>query len=372
MILGPLYKVDSKGKIRVLSIEVDHGRYRVISGLEDGAKTTNKWTLTLPKNMGRANATTAEEQATKEAQAKFDKKLREDYFKTKEEAQTTKLFKPQLATESEKVDMDKVWEENEYVLADPKLDGMRLTTNLNRYQSRTGRNVPTAAWIFADLVPFLKMHPDVVLDGELYNHTYHDNFEDLMSLARRDKLSKEDESNARTLLQFHVYDMVDPHRPNMTAEQRKHWLDKMLPTGDRIKLVRYEKVYSAEELRVANKHYLSLGYEGTVIRLPNDPYKNGRSKKMIKIKEFITEEFTIIDILSGKGNRGNIAGKVIVDVNGVEVGCGIRGNWDYCAALLLNKDKYINKEATIRFFEWTEDKSLRFPVCIDVARWEHE
>ncbi len=372
MILGPLYKVDSKGKIRVISMEIDHGRYRVISGLEDGAKITNKWTNTLPKNTGRANATTSEEQAKKEANAKYEKKLREDYFETKEEALATKLFKPQLATESEKVDMDKVWSINDYLIQDPKLDGMRLTTQLDRYQSRTGRNVPTAAWVYTELVPFLRLHPDIVLDGELYNHTYRDNFEDLMSLARRDKLSDEDESNARTLLQFHVYDMVDFNNPNITAIERKEWLEENLPTSNRIKLVRYEKVYDKQELKTANKYNLSLGYEGSVVRTPTSTYKQGRSKNMLKIKEFLTAEFTIIDILPGKGNRTDIAGRVIVDVNGIEVGCGIRGSWEYCKALLESADKYINKEATIRFFEWTKDKSLRFPVCIDVARWDHE
>jgi hypothetical protein len=93
---------------------------------------------------------------------------------------------------------------------------------------------------------------------------------------------------------------------------------------------------------------------------------------MLKYKDFKTAEFTIIDIPPGKGNRSDIAGRIIVDVHGAEVGCGIRGSWDYCKELLLNKNNYINKDATIRFFDWTEDGSLRFPVCIDVARWEYE
>ena len=372
MILGPLYKVDSKGKTRVISVEVEEDRFRVISGLEDGAKITNKWTICKPKNIGRANATTAEDQAQKEAQAKIDKKLRGDYFITKEEAHGTKLFKPQLAIEAKLEDIQALLNMYGYLLIDPKLDGMRLVCDPKTYKSRTGRPVPTAQWIYEDLEDYFATFPNITLDGELYNHTYRDNFEDLMSLARKDKLTSEQESNSRTLLQYHVYDLVLKDLPGLDAEKRKDFLSKTLVTGDRIKLVRYVKVTTVEEFKRTHKQNLLDGYEGSMIRVPTAPYKNGRSKFMLKYKDFKTAEFTIIDILPGKGNRGDIAGRIIVDVNGTKVGCGIRGSWEYAAELLKDRIYYLNKDATIRFFEWTEDGSLRFPVCIDVARWDHE
>lgn len=372
MILGPLYKVDSKGKIRVLSIEVDGGRYRVISGLEDGAKITNKWTNTLPKNTGRANATTAEEQALKESQAKYDKKLREGYFKTKEGAHSSEFFRPQLANELEKKDVQDLLDKHGYLLMDPKLDGMRLICKPTSYKSRRGLDVPTAQWVYEDLIPFFKIYPNITLDGELYNHTYRDNFEDLMSLARRTKLTSEQKSNSRTLLQYHIYDMLNEDKPSMSAIARKVWLNLALTTGDRIKLVRYVKVTTIEEFEKAHQQNLLDGYEGSMIRVPTEPYKNGRSKFMLKYKDFKTAEFTIINILPGKGNRSDIAGSIIVNVDGISVGCGIRGSWEYAAELLKNKHNYINKDATIRFFSYTDEGSLRFPVLIDLDRWEYE
>ena len=375
MILGPLYKIDSKGKVRVISVEVDGDKFRVISGLEDGAKTTNKWTTCKAKNVGRANATTAEEQAFKEAAAKYDKKLREDYFASKEQAQETYLFKPMLAKEATDDDIIALLKEHDYLLVDPKLDGMRLITTQKTYRSRRGKDVPTAQWVHKDLEDFFEVFPNVTLDGELYNHTYRDNFGDLMSLARKGTskpLTPEQRSNSRKLLQYYVYDAYYKDCPGYDAHRRKDLLRKTLITGDRVKLLRYEKVTTLEEFEAAHKRNLQEGYEGSIIRVPTEPYKQGRSKFMLKYKDFKTAEFTIIDILPGKGNRSDIAGRVIVDVNGVEVGCGIRGDWEYAHGLLKNRNEYINKDATIRFFEWTEDGSLRFPVCIDVARWEHE
>ena len=88
----------------------------------------------------------------------------------------------------------------------------------------------------------------------------------------------------------------------------------------------------------------------------------------MKIKQFITEEYVIDDILEGTGNRSGIAGTVVVYAGNVRVGCGIRGTWTYAKELLQNKLDLIGKVATIRHFGATQDGSLRFPICIDINR----
>ena len=79
MKLPTLYKKTTVGKVQTWQIVVDGDKYRTISGQQDGKKIQNNWTTCFPKNVGRANATTGEEQAIKEAVAKHDKKLESGY-----------------------------------------------------------------------------------------------------------------------------------------------------------------------------------------------------------------------------------------------------------------------------------------------------
>jgi len=374
MKLPTLYKVDSKGKVRTFEIEVIDDKYRTITGTDDGKKITTEWTTAKPMNVGRSNATTAEEQALKEAKAKWDKKLASNYYDSKDKAVTfeRKFFEPMLAIEIQKIGIDELFTKYGSLLVDPKLDGMRFVASKDSALSRRGKPVPAATWIVKDLLEFHSLYPSVVLDGELYNHDYRDNFEGLMSLARKQKLTNDDLSKTRTQLKYYIYDMYDQDRPDMSAEERKQWLDEHVLPGPRIQVVRYEIVTTKEELNKAHELNIAQGYEGSIVRIPSAAYKNGRSKNLLKYKSFKTAEFPIIDIVSGKGNRSEIAGTVFVRVNGATVGCSIKGSWEYARQLLEDRDKLIGKDATIRFFDWTSDGSLRFPVCIDVDRWENE
>ena len=80
MKLPTIYKKTKTGKIQEWTIEVKGSQYRTISGQTDGEKITNNWSDCDIKNAGRSNATTPEEQAIKEAEAKRKKKLESGYF----------------------------------------------------------------------------------------------------------------------------------------------------------------------------------------------------------------------------------------------------------------------------------------------------
>ena len=80
-----LYKKDSKGKIRTISIWSDNGYLNQSSGLLDGKKVLHT-KLCAFKNIGKSNETTPIEQANLEALAIIKNKLTEGYFETIEEA----------------------------------------------------------------------------------------------------------------------------------------------------------------------------------------------------------------------------------------------------------------------------------------------
>ena len=91
-----IYKLDSKGKVRVLEVTTNEGNLIQTSGLLDGKKVEHK-KLCKPKNIGKVNETTEVTQSEFEAEALIVKKLREGYFKTIEEAESVKVILPILA-----------------------------------------------------------------------------------------------------------------------------------------------------------------------------------------------------------------------------------------------------------------------------------
>ncbi len=361
-----LYKVDSKGKIRIFNVEVEGEKFRMTTGLEDGKKTTSKWKTCKAKNVGRSNSTTPCEQADNEAVAKYEKKLAEHYYETREEALANPdaFFKVMLALKVEEVKVKPTLP----VIADPKLDGMRLVENTNYSLSRRGKPVPAAQWIDEELRDFLDANPNITLDGEIYNHEFHEDFNTLMSIARRDKMNDDQKEIAKTKLEYHVYDFFDSDHPDMSAIDRKHKLALFPIYSDRIKEVPFIQIYDWDILEELKGQHLEDGYEGTIIRTYDSAYEHKRSKNLLKIKQFVTEEFPVLDITPGDGNRHDIAGRIHVDVAGVSVGCGLRGSWEHCRVLLDNRDEYIGKLATIRHFGLTKDGSLRHGTCVDINR----
>ena len=94
-----LYKKDTKDKIRQWSISTGKdgsGHYYEISfGEVDGAIQSSRTHVTSGKNIGRANATTAEEQCLAEAEALYKKQMdRKGYS---EDVPDTAPLKPMLA-----------------------------------------------------------------------------------------------------------------------------------------------------------------------------------------------------------------------------------------------------------------------------------
>ena len=95
----------------------------------------------------------------------------------------------------------------------PKLDGVRCLIQYDNSAviaySRTGKVWKNIDHILESLVTFFKKYPDVILDGELYNHAFKDDFESIISMVRKTKPTDEDRSKSRTNVQFHCYDIVD-------------------------------------------------------------------------------------------------------------------------------------------------------------------
>ena len=276
-------------------------------------------------------------------------------------------LKPMLA---HKFDGNRVdWSQRVYI--QPKLDGVRCLFTKDGAFSRTGKQFMNLAHIELALTSFFKDNPDVILDGELYNHKLKRDFEKIISLVRKQKPTADDRLDAQHLVQFHVYDyfdgvMYDSYKTRM----------QQLVTSDiydaQIKYVPAKLVDSYNYARKLHQEFLDQGYEGSIIRL-DGLYKHGRSYDLMKFKDFSDTEATIIGYETGKGKREGTLGKFIMqDDDGNKFGCppGKGYNYKDLTNMLNNIGEYIGKRATFTYFQRTQAGSYRHPLFKCIRNYE--
>lgn len=393
--LPTLYKRDTAGRIREWTVEYgydddDNAGTRTVSGLTDGKKVTSVWNITEAKNVGKVNATNAREQAVSEAQSLWDINVEKEYFENVADIDSYTKFKPMLAHDYTKRPQSQGWSQ-------PKLDGIRCIADKNGLWTRSGKEITSCPHIWDAIGPILRRNPNMVFDGELYNHELKEDFNKITSLVRKVKTTEADRTEAAKLVQYHVYDCYDHDQPNLTFNQRDRLFtnifllvqdDKIVSSEstksttyealsdtqprvqDVIKLVEALRGNDQEELDSMYRYYLEQGYEGQMVR-NSTPYEFKRSKNLLKRKEFITEEFRVVEVLEGSGNWAGYAKRFVLEMaDGTQFGSNVRGSQDQLRALLHADEQ--PTWATCRYFELTPDGVPRFPVVIDYGIGERE
>tara|TARA_B100000900_G_scaffold249082_2_gene211992 strand:- start:418 stop:1266 length:849 start_codon:yes stop_codon:yes gene_type:complete len=280
-------------------------------------------------------------------------------------------YKPMLAYPVS----DKPIDYKSVVFMQPKLDGVRCLIQCNPNKmviaySRNGKEWKNIDHILNELIPFFAEHPNVVLDGELYNHNFKDDFESIISMVRKTKPTDEARVESAKHVQFHCYDVIDEKQEHYSA--RRNFLVQFLPISNCVKHVFTQLVSSEKEAKKVHKTNLANGYEGSIVRI-NDVYKCGRSWSLRKFKDFHDAEANIVGYEEGKGKRAGTLGKFLMqDDEGIDFGCppGKGHNYKDLALMLKNIHKYIGQRATFTFFERTKANSYRHPQFKCIRNYE--
>ena len=285
-------------------------------------------------------------------------------------------YKPMLAYPVNNKPID--YSKNVYI--QPKLDGVRCLIQYNPPRkksvkfgdvvaySRTGKQWKNIDHITAKLVDFFKKHPNSVLDGELYNHDFKDDFESIISMVRKTKPTAEDRLISRKNVQFHCYDMINKH---MVFSDRNKWLANNVPISYCVKPVNTWMV-NEEQAKKIHRVNLDNGYEGSIVRL-DEPYQSKRSFSLRKFKDFHDAEANIVGYEEGKGKRTGTLGKFIMqDDDGNQFGCppGKGHNYKDLAKMLTEIHKYMGQRATFTYFERTKAGSYRHPLFKCIRNYE--
>ena len=277
------------------------------------------------------------------------------------------MIKPMLA---HKFDKDRIdWSQPVYI--QPKLDGVRCLFTKDGAFSRTGKQFMNVQHIEDSLREFFKQKPDMILDGELYNHSLKNDFEKIISLVRKQKPTEQDRLNASQMIQYHVYDYIsDDYQEYKSRMNNLVCSDiynrQILPVAAML-------VDSYNYARDLHVEFLNVGYEGSIIRNGTGIYKHGRSYDLMKFKDFHDTEATIVDYQEGKGKRAGTLGKFIMqDDDGNIFGCppGKGYNYSDLKCMLENIHKYMGQRATFTYFQRTNAGSYRHPLFKGLRNYE--
>jgi len=119
-------------------------------------------------------------------------------------------------------------------------------------------------------------------------------------------------------LLWHLFDYITPETRNIPYHQRYAALESTVHAikgeypdqGQHLHVVPVIIVDDIDELIAQHQEWVSLGYEGSILRDPDGLYKEGRSTAieggLLRIKDFVEEEFLITGIEEGQQNN-NVA-----------------------------------------------------------------
>ena len=359
-----LYAKASSGDITVWRCWTQGGVLWVEWG-KHGGKLQRKKFDCEPKNPGKANATTAEEQAVKEAAAKFVKQRKKKYFLTPDDALTKLNLKPMLAKGwkdlSARAKSKMTWP----VMCQPKLDGRRsfgLRRNGSAGLLSRGGETYIVQHVIDDLEATLP--EDAVLDGELYIHGASRQY--IGSLITRPRAES-------VQLEYHVYDVTQLSEQTVRSEHRPNILSQWYAANsqflDSVKLVETTLAYSEADIIRLHDQWVEQGYEGAIVRLYGGLYRFAhRSGDLLKYKNFEDDEFEIISYTTGKpgSDWDNVPIFRCKMKTGVEFDVAPKGTAAERYQMLLEAPNLIGKMLTVRYQGFTDDGNLDFPVGIEI------
>jgi DNA ligase-1 len=361
--LPTLYKITSTGATQEWTISVEGSTIVKRFGQTGGKIQEARDTITEGKNVGRANETTPEQQAQSEAQSQWEKKLKgKGYVQSVDAAVAGEVdervaggIDPMLAHSFAKQGHKITYP----AYTQPKLDGHRciavITDGVCTLWTRTRKPITGVPHINAALEA--ANLPNCVLDGELYNHDYKDNFEALGSFIKRPEPKPGHE-----VVQYHVYDIVNDQTFTERIRTLCDYIILRTPHDGPLVFVETERVSDEDEALEFFDEYTSRGYEGSMLRNADSLYENKRSYGLQKVKEFLDSEYKITEVTEG---RGKMAGKAIFvceTADGKPFRVKMKGTLDSLRQYVDDPTLALGRLLTVQYQNLTADGVPRFPI----------
>lgn len=354
-----LYHQGRKGAIYSWKIYTEGNEICTEYGQIDGKKQLERKPV-QGKNIGKSNETTPQAQAESEAASKHRHKLERKYSTTVEAAKDP-VFLPMLANSWEKCKKKVTYP----VSVQRKLDGVRCMAFWHgdsvKLLSRGGKEwkIPHIA---GELEKFLP--EDLVFDGEIYIHGML--LQDINKLVKKHRPGPEGSER----LEYWVYDCFKMGETEMVWDERGSILSQIgiNKNHERNKVCINGKGWvanSEEEIIRFQQQFIKDGYEGAIVRCLDGDYNLGhRSRKLLKVKSFLDEEFKVIGFTHGEGRASKCVIWICETKEGKEFNVFPRGTFEERENWLEHGDDYVGKMLNIRFSHWSEENKPQQPIGI--------
>lgn len=363
-----LYSLSSKGKVKQWQVRVEEegGNYYVVSthGYLDMKMVEERSSAVQGKNIGKKNETSPLDQANFDAGSKWRSKIDKNYSQSVPGGNEdfVKIL-PMLAQEYYKRKHKIVFP----CYVQPKLNGVRCLGQQRMdeedflFTSRGGKEYTTLRHIEEALVSVWDELPGVTLDGEIFTQALC--FEDIIRGVKKQR-------DLTLQLQYWVYDLADTTKPYEERLSILEELDEHFGENSCIRIVPTFCVKNEEELMEYHRIF-SRDFEGTMVRNAAGMYVyDYRSTDLLKLKDFLDEEF---EITGGKEGSGSDEGTVIFTCKTKDdkpFDVRPRGDRDKRREWMEDLDNITGKMLTVRFQNYSENGIPIFPVGIVIRDYE--
>lgn len=204
---------------------------------------------------------------------------------------------------------------------------------------------------------------------------------DLFSEVMSHAFSKEDNKQGI----FNLFDMVpvrewNSQKTTETYETRLERINELVKPLElhHIVIVPTSRVYCKDnpedlkEIVDTFHYYLSIGWEGLMIKNVDSVYEFKRSKNLLKMKLMDTIDLEVVELYEGTGKYEGMLGGVYVEYKGNKVGVGSGWNDEQRQKYWENPNEILGKTIEIAYQAETKNKqgglSLSFPVVKQVRK----
>lgn len=348
-----LYGVTKNGDAKQWSVWTENDTIYVEHG-KVGGKLQIKTTICSPKNVGRANETTASQQAESEAQSKWNKQYDKYYRESIEDAKSILDEGVMLAQDYTK---------KPHYLADtfyasPKLDGLRVKSVLKDnlvWKSRGNKEYPVPPHIIPELKDVMERFELEQLDGEGYVFG--------LPLQHIQSCIKKHNHNTPRV----VYCIFDVPMLSGSWEKRLGILQRIEDYMEHksykwVKVVPQTLLHK-DALDGYLKTQLDKGFEGAMMRNKDAGdylFQNNRSNDLLKYKIMQDSEAKVIGCEEDKNGQGLFTMEWKSPYNKKVVNFELSMNGSQDENTYENLNKRIGEFVTFKYQDYTEEGKPTF------------